>query len=336
MSLGSVRKPARFTFHPLEAYRREPISYSLLPFRFMRFGASRYVLVNEVGEFLFLDEGTFRSFATKALSAENPAYLDLKAKHFLSDTTSSPLLDVLATKYRTKKSFLRGFTKLHLFVVTLRCDHSCHYCQVSRQSEDRAAFDMKPSTARKAVDMMLKTPAQAITMEFQGGEPLLNFPLIKFMVEHSEARNRETGKQIDRVITTNLSKATPEILEYCRDHKIALSTSLDGPEWLHNANRPRPGTQGGESATVRDQLQEREVALRGLRLELATLQTPGGIRPAPRCRGRGSWPAWRGSSRCPATIRARTEESRSTWTGSSIWCHCPRREAVGEWSYAGR
>jgi sulfatase maturation enzyme AslB (radical SAM superfamily) len=80
---------------------------------------------------------------------------------------------------------------------------------------------------------MLNTPARAITMEFQGGEPLLNFPLIKFMVEYSEARNRDLGKNIDRVITTNLSRATPEILGYCRDHGIALSTSLDGPEWLH-------------------------------------------------------------------------------------------------------
>jgi His-Xaa-Ser system radical SAM maturase HxsB len=233
---------ARFTFYPLEAYRRRPSEYNLLPFRFMRFDASRYVLVNEVGEFIFLDEKTFRSFSTHALSVEHPSYLDLKAKHFLYDDTSSPLLDVLATKYRTKKSFLRGFTKLHLFVVTLRCDHSCLYCQVSRQSEDRGTFDMKPSTARKAVDMMLKTPAPAITMEFQGGEPLLNFELIKFMVEHSEARNREIGKRIDRVITTNLAKVTPEILQYCREHSIALSTSLDGPEWLHNSNRPRPGS----------------------------------------------------------------------------------------------
>ncbi|HZP39423.1 MAG TPA: His-Xaa-Ser system radical SAM maturase HxsB [Methylomirabilota bacterium] len=241
MSRDSAKQTARFTFHPLESYRRKSTQYTLLPFRFMRFGASRFVLVNEVGEFIFLDEGTFRAFATRALRAEHPAYLDLKAKHFLADDTSSPLLDVLATKYRTKKSFLRGFTKLHLFVVTLRCDHSCHYCQVSRQSEDRAAFDMKPSTARKAVDLMLKTPAEAITMEFQGGEPLLNFQLIKFMVEYSEARNQDLGKQIDRVITTNLSKATPDILEYCRDHGIGLSTSLDGPEWLHNANRPRPG-----------------------------------------------------------------------------------------------
>jgi len=241
VSLRSDSKPARFTFHPLETYRRKPTQYTLMPFRFMRFNPSRYVLVNEVGEFIFLDEGTFRSFATKALSAEHPVYLDLKAKHFLADETSSPLLDVLATKYRTKESFLRGFTKLHLFVVTLRCDPSCHYCQVSRQSEDRAAFDMKPSTARKAMDLMLKTPAEGITMEFQGGEPLLNFQLIKFMVDYSEARNRDIGKRIDRVITTNLSKATPEILQYCRGHNIGLSTSLDGPEWLHNANRPRPG-----------------------------------------------------------------------------------------------
>jgi sulfatase maturation enzyme AslB (radical SAM superfamily) len=52
------------------------------------------------------------------------------------------------------------------------------------------------------------------------------------MVEYSEARIREIGKHIDRVITTNLSLATPAILEYCRDHNIAISTSLDGPEWL--------------------------------------------------------------------------------------------------------
>jgi hypothetical protein len=36
------------------------------------------------------------------------------------DGESSPLLDVLATKYRTKRSFLDGFTKLHIFVTTLR------------------------------------------------------------------------------------------------------------------------------------------------------------------------------------------------------------------------
>jgi His-Xaa-Ser system radical SAM maturase HxsB len=234
-------KLARFTFHPLPAYQTIPKSYKLLPFRAMRFDEASYVLVNECGEYTFLDPPTFRAFAKHELEPHLPAYADLKTKQFLMDDASSPLLDILATKYRTKKSFLRGFTKLHMFVATLRCDHSCLYCQVSRQSEDRAAFDMTPETARKAADLMLRSPAPQITMEFQGGESLLNFPLIQFIVEYVEDRNREFGKRIDKVIATNLSRVTQEILEYCRDHQIDLSTSLDGPEWLHNANRPKAG-----------------------------------------------------------------------------------------------
>lgn len=248
------KRAARFTFHPLTAYRRAPSDYRLLPFRFMRLDESTYILVNECGEYVFLDTGTFRAFAEHRLSSEASAYTDLKSKQFLMDETSSPLLDILATKYRTKKSFLSGFTKLHLFVTTLRCDHSCLYCQVSRQSEDRAAFDMTPATARKAVDLMLHSPASAITMEFQGGESLLNFPLIQFAVEYADARNRELGKRIEKVIATNLSRATREILEYCRDHRISISTSLDGPEWLHNANRPKRGDDSYALVTQNIQL----------------------------------------------------------------------------------
>jgi uncharacterized protein len=235
------KKFPRFGFQPLDAYQHAPRGYELLPFRFMRFDRSTYILVNECGEYTFLGADTLRAFVRHRLASDTPAYSDLKTKHFLTDNASSPLLDILATKYRTKKSFLAGFTKLHMFVVTLRCDHSCLYCQVSRQSEDRAAYDMTASTARKAADLMLRSPSPAITLEFQGGESLLNFPLIRFVVEYVDARNRDIGKHIDKVIATNLSRATREILEYCRDQNITLSTSLDGPQWLHDANRPRPG-----------------------------------------------------------------------------------------------
>ena len=74
-------------------------------------------------------------------------YKDLKAKHFLYDDGSSPLLDILAAKIRTKYEHLNGGTKLHIFVVTLRCEHSCHYCQVSRQTATKGEFDMSRETA---------------------------------------------------------------------------------------------------------------------------------------------------------------------------------------------
>jgi uncharacterized protein len=215
--------------------------YHLLPFQFMQFDDRRKILVNEVGEHLFLADDDFDSFVTKKLDASSGTYHDLKGKHFLYDSESKAPFELLALKYRTKKSHLSGFTKLHIFVVSLRCEHSCHYCQVSRVSADRALYDMSPETARRAVDLVFRSPAEEIKIEFQGGEPLLNFERIVQVVEEAERRSASEGKRVEFVVTTNLALLTDDILEYFRDHNIFVSTSLDGPEFVHNANRPRPG-----------------------------------------------------------------------------------------------
>jgi His-Xaa-Ser system radical SAM maturase HxsB len=208
------------------------------------------LLVNDVGEYVFLEQSVFRSFVMHTLKSGEPRYEDLKAKHFLMDGTSSLPLSLLATKYRTKKSFLDGFTKLHLFVVTLRCDHSCPYCQVSRVSMDRSRFDMTTETAHRAVDLVFQSPAPAIKIEFQGGEPLLNFDLIREIVNYATEKNRSAGKNIAYVIATNLSPLTDDMLSFSNQYGIALSTSLDGPAFLHNANRPRPGGNSYEITTT--------------------------------------------------------------------------------------
>ena len=78
-----------------------------------------------------------------------------------------------------------------------------------------------------------------IKIEFQGGEPLLNLDLVKHIVEEAEIRNQTENRDLQFVIATTLSLITTEILEFCRDHGIYLSSSLDGPKDLHNKNRPR-------------------------------------------------------------------------------------------------
>jgi len=213
--------------------------YSFLPFRFMRWSETELLLVNDVGDFVFLPLDRFKSFIGKTLTRGEVCYRDLKAKHFLLDTPSNVPIDLLATKYRTKKSFLHGFVKLHLFVVTLRCEHSCSYCQVSRVGESRSRFDMSAETARRAVELMFRSPARALKVEFQGGEPLLHFERIRQIVELVESGKQE--RHVEFVISTNLVPLNDEILSFCRSHSILLSTSLDGPEMIHNANRHRKG-----------------------------------------------------------------------------------------------
>jgi His-Xaa-Ser system radical SAM maturase HxsB len=235
-------------FFPVEQYSTPSSEYSLLPFRFLRLDDDRELLVNEAGEYSINPRGTARDLIGKRLQKGTSTYATLKAKQFLTDKDSSPLLDILASKYRTKYNFLEGFTKLHIFVVTLRCDHSCHYCQVSRQTSDKSAFDMTPEVAEKSIDLMMRSPARRITMELQGGEPLLAFDVIRKMVGSAKKKASSREKELDIVVTTNLANATDEMLKYFRDENVKISTSLDGPAEIHNANRPRPGNDSYQLA----------------------------------------------------------------------------------------
>ena len=83
---------------------------------------------------------------------------------------------------------------------------------------------MSEETAHRALDLTFRTPAEAIKIEFQGGEPMLNFPLIKQIVYEAEKRNEIARKDLQFVIATNLALATTEILEFCAGHNIHIST----------------------------------------------------------------------------------------------------------------
>jgi uncharacterized protein len=219
-----------------------PVSaYRLLPFRFLRFDETRTLVVNETGEFHLLPHDELTRLVEHTLPPDSGTYFDLKAKHFLFDSDSLAPFELLAAKYRTKKSFLQGFTSLHIFVVSLRCEHSCHYCQVSRVSADRIRYDMSEATALRALDLTFRSPAPRIKIELQGGEPLLNFERVRQIVSEARRRATDTGREVDFVVTTNLALLDDEMLAFFRDHDVFLSTSLDGPAELHNTNRPRPG-----------------------------------------------------------------------------------------------
>lgn len=238
-------------FQPLERYTA-PLTqgYQLLPVRFHRLKDSRIFVSNLVGEWEILSAQDFSSYVRLQLPHESAAYENLRAKHFLIDADSSVAYDLLALKLRTRLSHLRNILGLAIFVVTLRCEHSCPYCQVSRQSEDRRAFDMSRETALKALDLLFASPARTIKIEFQGGEPLLNFDLIKEIVAQAGSRAAASGKTVEFVIATNLALLDDEVLAFCKANGVLLSTSLDGPADLHDRNRPRPGGNSHALATA--------------------------------------------------------------------------------------
>lgn len=203
-------------------------------------------MVNEVGDYLICPRGTATRIVQRDIARDDEIYADLVTNFIISEKPTPDLIDVLATRYRTKKSFLDTFTSLHIFVITLRCNHSCHYCQVSRQTEDKLEYDMSFEHLDMAIDLMFRSPAPDVTMEFQGGEPLLAFDKVKYAVERALALNEKHRKNITFVICTNITIVSDEILEFCKKHRILISTSLDGPAFIHDKNRPKSGANSYE------------------------------------------------------------------------------------------
>ncbi|MDQ7989632.1 MAG: His-Xaa-Ser system radical SAM maturase HxsB [Candidatus Dactylopiibacterium sp.] len=241
--------------------------YSLLPFSFTSLDAIRYVVTNIAGEYMLLEREPLHRLVSGKLRADEPLYVDLRARHFLTDEHSKMAPDLLAIKVRTRNEHLANWTGLHMFVLTQRCDHSCPYCQVSRQSEDKLAFDMSREHAEKAVALTLRSPNPAVKIEFQGGESFLNFELLKHVVLFAKDANKHLAdpKDLKFIVATNLSVATDDMLDFCAQHEIGMSTSLDGPRDLHNANRPRPGGDSYERtiagiARARQRLGRRSVS----------------------------------------------------------------------------
>ena len=217
--------------------------YQLLPFRFERFNDKEVLLSNEVGEFDFISNDEFNNLVTHKLDSHTQAFLNLKSKQMLTDTEVAPGVKMLATKYRTKKSSLNNFTSLHMVVPTLRCNSNCSYCQVSRKDVNAKDIDMDKTTAKKVVDLIFQSPSPCIKIEFQGGEPLLNFKIVKYIIEYAEWCNIFKRRNLEFVICTNLTVMTNKMLKYLKGHHVYISTSLDGPKDLHNKNRPLQGPE---------------------------------------------------------------------------------------------
>jgi len=233
------------------AFSGDEKPYYFLPFRFKKKN-NKYLLVNDLGDYIWLDANDFHALINYRIDKNSSIYKDLITRFFVIDDDSHGNIEQIVIRYRTKKAFLLSFTKLHIFVLTLRCNLRCTYCQVSRKNIDanKQKYDMNEEIARKSVDLMFKSNAKDISVEVQGGEPLLNFDILKFIVEYSKKQNRLYNKNIHYTLVTNLYEIEEEIITFLKHNNFYVSVSIDGPSFLHNLNRRAPNGDSYERLKI--------------------------------------------------------------------------------------
>lgn len=210
-----------------------------------RWVGDRVVVTNLEGEFLVLQPEEFKQFVEGTVARESELYRRLKQGNFIRGEYNVPRA---VERLRRRKSFLHHGPVLHLVVVTLRCNETCVYCHASRADMDAVRTDMTPEIAEKVVDVILRSPSPRLTIEFQGGEPLVNFPVVRHLIEYALARNERVGKELEFTMVTNLALMDEEKLAYLLDRRVQICTSIDGPEFLHDKQRKLPGLSAFRAA----------------------------------------------------------------------------------------
>jgi His-Xaa-Ser system radical SAM maturase HxsB len=211
--------------------------YALLPFNFTRL-SGKEVLINELGDMMITPIGTAQKIVDHSLDDEE-LYKSLVANYFISEDLLPSLLDVYASRLRLKKSFLDDRAALHIFVLTLRCNQNCVYCQASSREERSTHCSMTNEMMEQSVKLMFRSPSPSLTMEFQGGEPSLEPKIIKLGIELAEEINQQECRDLSYVLCTNCRSLSDELLQLCKQYHVLISTSLDGPAFIHNKNRGR-------------------------------------------------------------------------------------------------
>lgn len=195
----------------------------------------KVLLTNDFGKYAFIDKSDFKKLISKDIDVDSKIGRKLVSAGIVYNESDIRFSELNEYRLRTVKSHMATATSLHIFVVTTMCNMNCLYCQANNGTSTPNCF-MSEEIAKKAVDIALQSPEKCLSFEFQGGEPLLNFAIIKYMTEYAESTNK--NHIIEYNLVSNLTLLTDEMLDFFERHNFSISTSLDGSADIHNSNRP--------------------------------------------------------------------------------------------------
>lgn len=137
------------------------------------------------------------------------------------------------------EEYLESNVQQLILQVTQNCNLRCKYCVYSGSYRNRTHTNKRMSfqMAVRAIDFFAdhSKMTSVANISFYGGEPLLEFQLIKDLVEYCD--KKLAGKEIKYNITTNATLLTSEIAKFLSDNNFALNISLDGPKSVQDNSR---------------------------------------------------------------------------------------------------
>ncbi len=198
-----------------------------------------YYFYNITTNAIFLMDDQAYSILVEEQNPEEDIYSEtinfFKDNYILVTPENDNKLKEIYSQVVKKKKSLNA-TGLTLMICQ-ECNLRCKYCY-GKDGEYSNKGKMDFSIAKKAIDYFVdQAPSDTLSICFFGGEPLLNFGLMKKVVSYVREVENKTNKKFTFSITTNATLINETIKAFIEENKIGMTVSIDGTREMNDANR---------------------------------------------------------------------------------------------------
>jgi len=142
----------------------------------------------------------------------------------------------MATALKEKTA---GVVKALCIHIAHTCNLNCEYCFASqgKYHGDRAVMSFE--VGKRALDFLVENSGNRRNLEvdFFGGEPLMNFDVVKQMVKYARSIEKEKGKNFRFTLTTNGLLIDDDVIDFANKEMSNVVLSLDGRKEIHDRFR---------------------------------------------------------------------------------------------------
>ena len=142
----------------------------------------------------------------------------------------------ISNKLKEKTS---GVVKALCLHVAHTCNLNCAYCFASQGKYSGERAVMSEEVGKRALDFLIENSGTRHNLEvdFFGGEPLMNFDVVKNLVAYAREREKETGKNFRFTLTTNGVLIDDDVIDFANREMSNVVLSLDGRKEIHDEFR---------------------------------------------------------------------------------------------------
>ncbi len=132
------------------------------------------------------------------------------------------------------------------------CNLKCKYCFAEEGEYHGRRALMSYEVGKKALDFLVKNSASRVNLEvdFFGGEPLMNFQVVKDLVAYGRSLEEPYHKKFRFTLTTNGVLLNDDIIAFANQEMSNVVLSVDGRKEVHDRMRPLAGGQGSYDLVI--------------------------------------------------------------------------------------